>query len=92
MVLEEILLLSEGLVEVSYTCNDKRQLRRKNLRFHLTNESIFSRQRHWNLNESKIDINAKKHTEMFPIMGATGIEDAVHATELTAEHKKNWLG
>jgi CRP-like cAMP-binding protein len=92
MTTQEILFLKEGVVEVSITINDKQLHKLRASLYNLKSDQEFGRVVNWNLKSAIIDTNLKKITEIFPVVGSTGIEGSVHATALESCINKTKLG
>jgi len=74
----DIMFVSEGNIEVTFTISDKDINSRKDS----DNFSSFS----------VFENSVKKTTEIFPLWGNTGVEGSVHVTELEAEREKTIIG
>ena len=85
---DQIYFLAEGQMEASITINDK-DLNHRRIAMYRLKKDGSSRSTGWDLRNSLLGQSAlKPATEMYPVLGPTGVEGAVHSTEKdSGQHK-----
>jgi CRP-like cAMP-binding protein len=85
---DQIYFLAEGQMEASITINDK-DLNHRRIAMYRLKKDGSSRSTGWDLRNALLNQSAlKPGTEMYPVLGPTGVEGAVHSTEKdSGQHK-----
>jgi CRP-like cAMP-binding protein len=81
---EDICFLIDGALEVSITVNDK-ALARHRTQIYGLQAVEFSHQHTWNMSSLARSTRIKRFTEIYPLVGNTGVEGSLHATALDSE-------
>ena len=85
---DQIYFLAEGQMEASITLND-RDLNRRRISLHRLKKDGSTRSTNWDFRSALFDQSAiKASTEIYPVVGPTGVEGAIHSTEKdSGQHK-----